>query len=65
MNPQIKELIEKATTVRYSGLGEVEEFDREKFAHLLIKKAADIATNRYQRLMDGGKAIKEHFGVSE
>ena len=35
----------------------------EKFAELIVKECADIATNRYQRLMDGGKAIKQHFGV--
>jgi adenylate kinase len=38
-------------------------YEVEKFAELIVKKCADIATNRYQRLMDGGKAIKEHFGV--
>ncbi len=35
----------------------------EEFAELIVKECADIATNRYQRLMDGGKAIKQHFGV--
>ena len=35
----------------------------QKFAELLVQECAEIATNRYQRLMDGGKAIKEHFGV--
>jgi hypothetical protein len=37
----------------------------QQFAELLIRECADIATNRYQRLMDGGKAIKQHFGVEE
>jgi hypothetical protein len=36
----------------------------EKFAELIVRECADIATNRYQRLMDGGKAIKQHFGVN-
>ena len=40
-------------------------FSANKFAELIVKECADIATNRYQRLMDGGKAIKEHFGVEE
>ena len=30
----------------------------EKFAELIVQECAGIATNRYQRLMDGGKAIK-------
>ena len=42
-----------------------EDAFRKKFAELIVKECADIATNRYQRLMDGGKAIKQHFGVEE
>lgn len=49
-------------TLRINGMTE-EQF--LKFTQALIKECADIATNRYQRLMDGGKAIKEHFGVEE
>jgi hypothetical protein len=37
----------------------------QQFAELIVRECADIATNRYQRLMDGGKAIKQHFGVEE
>jgi len=74
MNEQIRALIEQAGwTNAYTdpkdGFEPVfEGEDRnlaciEKFAELIVKECADIATNRYQRLMDGGKAIKQHFGV--
>jgi len=74
MNKQIRALIEQAGwTNAYTdpkdGFEPVfEGEDRnlaciEKFAELIVKECADIATNRYQRLMDGGKAIKQHFGV--
>ena len=61
MNERIKEFMNQAGTDcsgKWMGTDHI-----EKFAELIVKKCADIATNRYQRLMDGGKAIKEHFGV--
>jgi hypothetical protein len=74
MNKQIRALIEQAgwqnayTDPKYGFEPVFEGEDRnlaciEKFAELIVKECADIATNRYQRLMDGGKAIKQHFGV--
>jgi len=74
MNEQIRALIEQAgwtnayTDPKYGFEPVFEGEDRnlaciEKFAELIVKECADIATNRYQRLMDGGKAIKQHFGV--
>jgi hypothetical protein len=73
MNERIKELYNQADkfakenrTQTISGPGNnYFELFHEKFAELIVKECADIATNRYQRLMDGGKAIKEHFGVEE
>ena len=38
MNEKIKKLIKQATTIRYSGPGEIEEFDREKFAELIVEE---------------------------
>jgi hypothetical protein len=71
MNERIRELaIEAGLKVEswmtnppkpFQILGSTEQF--EKLAELIVRECADIATNRYQRLMDGGKAIKEHFGV--
>jgi hypothetical protein len=64
MNERIRELIDQCTSYSDgSTWTSREEFDKEKFAELIVKECADIATNRYQRLMDGGKAIKQHFGV--
>lgn len=36
-----------------------------KFAELIIKECADVATYHFRRFEDGGKSIKEHFGVEE
>jgi hypothetical protein len=68
MNDRIRELAEQAmwSKTDYSQENELYSFSRdelEKFTELIVQECADIATNRYQRLMDGGKAIKEHFGV--
>ena len=72
MNERIRELLAEAGlfcyddgTVSLLGETQVGQPEIEKFAELIVKECADIATNRYQRLMDGGKAIKEHFGVEE
>ncbi len=64
MNERIRELAKQAGMWRqHYDLGEESPSNLEEFAELLIEECADIATNRYQRLMDGGKAIKQHFGV--
>jgi hypothetical protein len=70
MNERIKELADSVGLgVRHDGIvltkhvNAAEAF--EQFAQLIVKECADIATNRYERLMNGGKAIKEHFGVEE
>jgi hypothetical protein len=72
MNERIKKLIKQCTTYYNGGLGtEIEVFDKEKFAELIIKECAKIAT--YPQLGDEesyygnefAKAIKKHFGVEE
>lgn len=70
MNERIIELAEQAgiavwgdAVYMYHPGNTLDSTVMTKFAELIVKKCADIATNRYQRLMDGGKAIKEHFGV--
>lgn len=60
MNAKIKKLIKQATTIRYSGPGEIEEFDREKFAQLLIEECA-----RQVKDDDNAFDILKHFGVEE
>jgi hypothetical protein len=74
MNERIRELVRQAgghfstrnlmsNPVQHRESIELWDDKIEKFAELIVRECADIATNRYQRLMDGGKAIKQHFGV--
>jgi hypothetical protein len=66
MNARILELADQAEYYADGIVDQGGEFHAaytKKFAELIVKECADIATNRYQRLMDGGKAIKQHFGV--
>ena len=43
MNKRIKELIDKATTIEEYGWGaSYENFDREKFAELIVKECAQL-----------------------
>ena len=62
MNKRIKSLIEQATTEVYSGPGEIMEFDQEKFAELLIRECARVASD-YDGAHYVGTAIEQHFGV--
>jgi hypothetical protein len=67
MNERIKQLAEQATTyiepTATSGEGWI--FDKEKFAELIIKECADIATiNQYQSYTPGHYVLK-HFGVEK
>ena len=64
MNDLVKELIKKSTTTEEHGWGaSYENFDREKFAELIVRECADIATiNQYQPLTAGTYVLK-HFGV--
>lgn len=63
----IQKLIKKATTIIYSGPGEIEEFDKEKFAELLIQECQSRVE---QYISDCGEigslpdsVIIEHFGL--
>ena len=78
MNERIRQLAEQATTYHNGGLGtEIELFDKEKFAELIVKECL----NEIQSLLDcntqvdefeqgvyngldmAKDCIKEHFGV--
>jgi hypothetical protein len=66
MNKRIKELTEQATTYHKGGLGtEIESFDKEKFAELIVKECAWLVDENDISLPYGtfGKLIKGHFGV--
>ena len=67
MNERINELAEQATTYHNGGLGtEIELFDKEKFAELIIRECAGVCENsNYQFGTIFTKMIKEHFGVAE
>ena len=63
MNERIKELIEQATESKgFLTAGDnvpplpVKEFNKEKFAELIVREAATLA-------YDGPNGILEHFGV--
>lgn len=45
--------------------GEFHESYTQKLAEMIIKECADVATYHFRRFEDGGKAIKQHFGVEE
>ncbi len=68
MNERIRELIDQCTSYSDgSTWTSREEFDKEKFAELIVQECAEISEN-----YAGGSmpvliacAIKEHFGVSE
>jgi hypothetical protein len=64
MNERIKELIKQATTIRYSGPGEIEEFDKEKFTELIINDF--LQTCEAHPTWSGraiGEQIKQQFEV--
>ena len=68
MNQRIRELINEATSFKeglIEGKYDIEVFDKEKFAELIVRKCADIG----QQYADGNyevpNQILEHFGVEE
>ena len=72
MNERIKELAEQATSLYQTMEGEWEEdFDKEKFAELIVRECIDQLYYTREERMDDTicQAIKEriekHFGVEE
>ena len=66
MNERIRELINESTSFKeglIEGKYDIEVFDKEKFAELIVRKCADIG----QQYADGNyevpNQILEHFGV--
>ena len=63
MSERIKQLMTQASTIRYSGFGETEILDPEKFAELIIQECCDVL---YDNELGGYRVeyvLKEHFGV--
>ena len=68
MNERIKELAEQATSLYQTMDGEWEEdFDKEKFAELIIEECIALGTNFTNRNFseDAGELIAKNFGVEE
>ena len=68
MNPRILELKKLATTTRYTGCGEIDELNLEKFAELIVAECINVASKYDAPKMSGpglviGSMISEHFGV--
>jgi len=68
MNEQIKQLAEQAQKVAYytdGGYTPVMTLDQEKFAELLVRECADIATINQHEWHSAGSYVLKHFGVKE
>ena len=73
MNERIKELVKQATTIEEHKWGvSYDNFDKEKFAELIVRECIDIAQDRANfpgfppnDVNDIIDEIREHFGVAE
>ena len=69
MNERIKQLMTQASTIRYSGFGETEILDPEKFAELIVRECADVAKETRWAVPPSqeqiARGIQQHFGVKE
>ena len=73
MNERINELINEATSFKeglIEGKYDIEVFDKEKFAELIVNKCANIVWDEAEKTMssevnDAGYKIIEYFGVGE
>ena len=74
MNERIRELINEATSFKeglIEGKYDIEVFDKEKFAELIVRECANMAESFHHHQYDftGNlelhEFIKEHFGVEE
>ena len=68
MNERIKELIKQATTIEEHKWGvSYDNFDKEKFAQLIVRECAKQVDNYWDEFENGyaDKKILEHFGVEK
>ena len=67
MNKRIRQLAEQATTIEEYGWGaSYENFDREKFAELIVRECAKIADVADENKCEWiGGNILTHFGIEE
>jgi hypothetical protein len=68
MNERIKELEILCRIAEYNEFGDVVEvgFDYKKFAELIVKECAELATKEYNNYGSlHGNDLLKHFGVEE
>ena len=70
MNERIKELIKQATTIEEHKWGvSYDNFDKEKFAELIVRECEQVSLKNSHRDDDMGaiiaRQIRQHFGVEE
>ena len=81
MNERIKELAEQATSIvemvsSYGYTSSYANFDREKFAELIVRECVSIVSKRKNQAIDDGwnvdeamsmaeMDLEEHFGIEE
>ena len=69
MNERIRELINEATSFKeglIEGKYDIEVFDKEKFAELIVRECAEVGSKFSQaHPLDIQYQIKRHFGVEE
>ena len=67
MNERIKQLAEQATIIEYgvdNGSDRI-NFDKEKFAELIVKECAELVAKRKDRAIDDGCNVDEAMSVAE
>ena len=65
MNERIKELLKQATTTHYSGMGERDEVDQEKFAELIVLECVNAVMDDTKEGDHYAQKIEEHFDSSQ
>ena len=68
MNERIKELINEATSFKEGdteGKYDIEVFDKEKFAELIVKEVLDEVLQAMDDGMDVYDTVADKFGVEE
>ena len=63
MNQRIRELWEQCKTTNWSI--DNPEYDHEKFAELVVRECADIATINQHEWHSAGSYVLKHFGFDE
>jgi len=65
MNPRIKELAAKSNFGHMENGEVVYDHRLEKFAELIVKECADIATMNQFQWDSSGEYLLKHFGIKE